>query len=312
VSRVASWTRARAFELAVHSGWEPLDLSLGVPAEASPEIARLSETSDRALAAAYPPSAGIPELRGAAVGYMRRRFDIDVPVVAVAACAGAKEFISTTPSLLRAARGARATGRDVGLIPALGYAPYEFGTRLAGLRVERVPTDGAHQVVLERIPHRLSARALYMWINSPGNPTGAVQCRMAEIVQWGRQHGVVILSDEAYAELTWKGTPRTALARGLDNVLAVHSMSKRSNAPGLRVGFYAGDPELVGELRRLRGEAGLTPAEGSQRTAVRLLTDDIHAAELQTRTAGRVVRRALCSPGRRDVPVGGDAWRRRR
>ncbi len=275
-------------KLAAASGREPLDLSLGVPAEPAPEISRARGSDGRTAPSSYPPSAGRPELRAAIVEYLARRFRVEVPASAVAACAGGKEFISTVPSLLRLAQPDRAVGRDTALIPALGYPPYEFGARLAGLKVERVPADTEHQMVLDRIPDRLAARALYLWVNSPANPTGAIEHRMAKIVSWGRERGITILSDEAYAELIWNGVPQTALATGLDNVLAVHSVSKRSNAPGLRVGFYAGDPLLVSELLRLRRATGLIAAEESQLAAVRLLGDDAHAADLHARTAGRV------------------------
>ncbi|MER5648737.1 pyridoxal phosphate-dependent aminotransferase [Streptosporangium sp. NPDC002524] len=281
------WSRERAWELAAASGWPPLDLSLGVPAEPAPAISSPGPRESRAPAA-YPPSAGTGSLRTAAAGYLERRFGVTVPASAVAACAGAKEFISTVPSLLRLARRDRSPRRDVALIPALGYPPYAFGARLAGLDVHRVPVDAAGRMDLGRVPDHLAARALYLWVNSPANPAGTVEPRPDEIVGWGREHGVVVLSDEVYAELTWDGAPRTALAAGLDGVLAVHGVAKRSNAPGLRVGFYAGDPALVSELLPSRRDAGLIAAGDSQRAAADLLGDDAHAAGLRARTAHRL------------------------
>jgi aspartate/methionine/tyrosine aminotransferase len=282
------WSRDRALEIAEASGWQPLDLSLGIPAEPPPELSwpggGRTTVDSRAR---YPLSAGSLDLRTAAADYLARRFRVTVPVSAVAACAGAKEFIFTVPSFLRASCGKDAAERDLALIPALGYPPYEFGARLAGLTVERVPVDAEWRMDLGKIPDRVAARALYMWVNSPANPTGVVERRLGEVVQWGRERGVLILSDEAYAELTWRGRPGTALAAGLDGVLVVHSVSKRSNAPGLRVGFYAGDPALVAGLLRSRRMAGLIAAEESQRAAA-VLSDDGHAAELQARTAARL------------------------
>ncbi|GAA4183138.1 succinyldiaminopimelate transaminase [Streptosporangium oxazolinicum] len=288
MSGTGVWARERAWELAASSGWRPLDLSLGVPAEPAPAISHAGPHENRAPAA-YPPSAGTESLRVAAAGYLARRFDVTVPVSAVAACAGAKEFVSTVPSLLRSARRDRSPDRDVALIPALGYPPYEFGARLAGLTVHRVPVDAAHRMDLGRVPDHVAARALYLWVNNPANPTGAVEPRPAEVVEWGREHDVVILSDEVYAETTWDGAPRTALSAGLDGVLAVHGVAKRSNAPELRVGFYAGDPALVSELLPLRRDAGLIAAGDSQRAAAGLLDDDAHAAGLRARTARRLL-----------------------
>lgn len=288
MSGLGSWDRERALRLAAASRWEPLDLSLGVPAEPPPEISRAGAGDRHPTLASYPLSVGSRQLRAAIVEYLARRFRVTVPISAVAACAGGKEFISTVPSLLRISRPDLTGRRDTALIPALGYPPYEFGARLAGLAVERMPVDAAHRIDVSQIPDRLAERVLYMWVNSPANPTGAVEPDLAGIVRWGRARGVVVLSDEAYAELTWRGVPRTALAAGLDGVLSVHSLSKRSNAPGLRVGFYAGDPGLVAGLRDLRRAAGLIAAEDSQRAATHLLGDDTHVAELQARTARRV------------------------
>ena len=83
-----------------------------------------------------------------------------------------------------------------------------------------------------------------MWVNSPGNPAGGLD-DLAAVAAWGMAHDVPVLSDECYAEFTWEGAPHTILEHGLDGLLAVHSLSKRSNLAGARVGFYAGDPDLV-------------------------------------------------------------------
>ena len=98
-----------------------------------------------------------------------------------------------------------------------------------------------------------------LWVNSPSNPTGALD-DLAAAAAWGRARGVLVASDECYAEFTWAGRPRTILESGPEGVLAVHSVSKRSNLAGARVGFYAGDPDLVGYLRSVRQHAGLMVA----------------------------------------------------
>lgn len=276
------WSRARALELAASSGREPVDLSLGVRVTEPPGLAFTADADDVDLTR-YPLSVGNARLRAASAAYLVRRFGVDVPTAGVAACAGAKEFISTVPTLLRQALPRVAAGRDVALIPALGYPPYDFGARLAGLRVRRVPVDERMRVDVSAIPEETASRALYLWLNSPANPTGHVETDTAHIVAWARERGVLVLSDEAYAELTWDGPPRTVLSDGLDGVIAVHSVSKRSNTPGLRVGFFAGDADLVGKLVPLRRSAGLIAAEPSQWLAARLLDDDCHALELRER-----------------------------
>ena len=99
-------------------------------------------------------------------------------------------------------------------------------------------------------------RALLLWVNSPNNPTGALD-DLDAAAAWGRAHGVPVFSDECYVEFTWAGRPRTILEGGSDGVVAVHSLSKRSNLAGLRVGFYAGDAELVTYLQEVRKHVGM-------------------------------------------------------
>src|SRR6185295_19284868 len=97
-----------------------------------------------------------------------------------------------------------------------------------------------------------AARALMLWCNDPANPTGvgASAAGLADTVAWARRHGIVVASDECYAEFTFdeRGSPAppvTALAGEHDGVLAIHSLSKRSNMAGFRIGFVAGDRDLV-------------------------------------------------------------------
>ncbi|SFW86545.1 pyridoxal phosphate-dependent aminotransferase [Amycolatopsis australiensis] len=278
----AGWTRERAIEIAVAAGHAPLDLSLGVPGEPPPTWCRAPVSR---VAAAYPASRGTLPLRVAAAGYLARRYGITISADAVAASTGSKEFISTAPLFLREVLGP--TTRDTVLIPALGYPPYEVGARLAGLRVHRIPTDEQFRMRLDRLPDTVAERALCLWVNSPANPTGVVT-ELGRIVRWARERGVLVLSDEAYAETTWCDVPRTALEHGCDGVLAVQSMSKRSNAPGLRVGFYAGDPAVVAGLVTHRRAAGFMASSDSQAQAAMLLDDDAHAQALREMNKYRI------------------------
>ncbi|MEU2309405.1 aminotransferase class I/II-fold pyridoxal phosphate-dependent enzyme [Streptomyces misionensis] len=315
MSRNKPWRREEALALAVRAGREPLDLSLGVPADPAARIPRLApgrsqDGAFRAEPAEYPPSAGTAGLREAAARHMLRRYRVVAPPEAVAACVGSKEFISTLPLFLRDMRRPRSKGvteRDTVLIPALGYPAYEIGARLAGLRAHRVPVDEAFRMRLDLLPQQEAVRALCLWVNSPANPTGVVE-PLGPVADWGRAHGVVVASDEAYAEATWCHEPRTILSHGLDGVLAVHSTSKRSNSPGLRVGFYSGDPSLVAGLAWRRREAGLMAAAASQETARALLDDDGHAEEQRTRNARRVADLVECLNAYRlqcTAPAGG-------
>src|SRR5690606_11136020 len=121
----------------------------------------------------------------------------------------------------------RTPERDTVVHPAIAYPTYAMGARLAGSRPVAVPPTPPGALDLDAIDPADADRALCIWSNSPANPTGALYVLDA-VAAWGRSRGVPVLSDECYAELTWDGPPRTVLSSGLDGVLAVQSLSKRS------------------------------------------------------------------------------------
>jgi aspartate/methionine/tyrosine aminotransferase len=237
----------------------------------------------------YPPSAGTPAYREAAAAWLGRRFGVAVAPSQVAACVGTKELVGSLPHLLRL----RDPGRDTVLYPAVSYPTYEMGARLAGCRAVPVPLDGGWQLRLDAIEEADARRALLLWVNSPGNPTSSVADaqRFRAIAAWARDRGVVVASDECYAEFAPE--PATILSAGADGVLAVHSLSKRSNLAGARAGFYAGDAALVTYLLETRKHAGLMVPTAVQAAAVAALADDAHVAEQRARYAER---RALVEP----------------
>ncbi|MFJ4770781.1 aminotransferase class I/II-fold pyridoxal phosphate-dependent enzyme [Streptomyces uncialis] len=296
-------TREHLLAVARNGGREPLDLSLGVACDAAPD--RCAADREERGEPGYPKSAGSDALRAAAADSLRRRFRVSLPADSVAACVGSKEFIASAALFLRRDVGAGA--RDTVLIPSLCYPTYAVGAELAGLRAVRVPLDENLRMRLDRVPTTDVRRALCLWVNSPANPTGVVE-PLAAVAQWGRTHGVLVLSDEAYAGQTWRHRPATVLSSGVDGVLAVHSLSKSSHAPALRVGFYAGDPRLVRILADRRRDAGLMAATLAQTAAARLLSDDHHVIRQHRRTRHRLFSlvRLLNGTGLRcDPPEGG-------
>ncbi len=274
-----------------------IDCSVGTPVDPMPELAVRALTASAAAATGYPPSVGTPELREAAAGWIERRFGVTVATDAVIACVGSKELVVSLPHLLRL----RDPARDTVLHPAVAYPSYEMGAQLARCRAVPVPVDAGWYPDLARVPESDAARALVLWLNEPSNPTGATAGaeRVRDIVEWARARGIVVASDECYAEFTYGGdgepaAPATVLASGLGGVLAVHSLSKRSNMAGLRAGFVAGDGELVSYLGELRKHAGLMVPTPVQAAAAAALADDDHVDEQRARYAER---RALMIPG---------------
>ncbi len=187
----------------------------------------------------------------------------DVPLDAIAVCVGTKELVAGVPAWCRL----RDPGRDTVLYPTVAYPTYAMGALLAGLRAVPVPVDEAWRLDLGAVDPADAARALLLWVNTPGNPAGGLD-DLAEAARWGRERGILVFSDECYVDYTWDGPPRTVLGHGhgpdgLGGVVAVHSLSKRSNMAGMRVGWYSGDRELVAYLREVRKHAGfMVPGPG--------------------------------------------------
>ncbi len=263
-----------------------VDLSIGTPCDPPPTVvleALATSDSERG----YPPSIGTPALRNAIRAWIDRRFGIDVPAAQIAACVGTKEFVATTPHYLRL----RTPSRDTVLYPAVAYPTYEMGAVLAGCRPVAVPMAAGGGLDLWAIDPADAARALMLWVNSPSNPTGALD-DLDAAAAWGRRHGVPVFSDECYVEFTWDGPARTILEGGLDGVVAVHSLSKRSNLAGLRVGFYAGDAELVDYLKEVRKHVGMLVPGPAQAAGAAALADDRHVTEQRDRYRRRLERTA--------------------
>jgi len=246
-----------------------IDCSIGTPVDAPPE-AVLEELARSVGARGYPTSAGSLAYRQSAASWLERRFGVGVDAEDVAACVGTKEFVASLAGYLHL----RSPERDTVLYPSISYPTYAMGATLAGLRAVAVPVV-AGQLDLDSIAPADRDRALVLWANSPSNPTGALD-DLGRIAAWGRTHGVLVASDECYADFTWAGRPRSMLEHGAAGVLVVHSISKRSNLAGLRAGFYTGDPETVSFLRLVRQHAGLMVAGPVQAAVAVAYGDDEH------------------------------------
>jgi aspartate/methionine/tyrosine aminotransferase len=233
----------------------------------------------------YPPSIGTDTLRQAIRSWLDRRFDLDVPLAQIAACIGTKEFVATTPQYLHL----RTPSRDTVLYPAVAYPTYEMGATLAGLRGVPVACRPDGALDFDSIDAADAARALMLWVNSPSNPTGALT-DLGLAAEWGRANAVPVFSDECYVEFTWDGPASTILHHGLDGVVAVHSLSKRSNLAGVRVGFYAGDAELVNYLKEVRKHVGMLVPGPAQAAGAVALADDAHVLVQRDRYRRRLER----------------------
>jgi succinyldiaminopimelate transaminase len=264
--------RARAHEDGV------VDLSVGTPVDPTPDVVQKA-LADAADSPGYPLTVGRLDARQAAVDWLSRRFGVTgLGTDAVLPVIGSKELIASMPTHLGLGVG------DLVVYPELAYPTYEVGARLAGART--VATDALTSVGPERVS--------LVWVNSPSNPTGRVLPveHLRKVVAWCRERGALLVSDECYLECAWETTPVSVLHPDVcdgdhTGILAVHSLSKRSNMAGHRVAFVAGDRDVVGELLAVRKNLGLQ-MPGPQQVAMRAaLDDDAHVAEQHARYARR-------------------------
>ena len=267
-----------------------VDLSIGSPVDPVPDLVKRA-LADAADAPSYPTTLGTPSARQSAVDWLARRLDVPGvdPLTGILPVIGTKELIMLLPTLLGIGAG------DTVLIPDLAYPTYEAGAALA--RATSVPVAD---------PTQYDGPVRVAYLNSPRNPSGEITSaeELRAAVEWARANDVLLVSDECYAEFGWDATPVSVLhpdVRGgsFDNLLAVHSLSKRSNLAGYRAGFVAGDESVVTELLAVRKHAGLMVPSPIQAAMAAAFADDAHVDEQRERYIRRrsVLRDALTEAG---------------
>lgn len=242
-----------------------VDLSIGTPVDKTPEVIQ------QALAAAtnapgYPTAAGSIELRQAWADWANSNAGANINVNEVSPTIGSKEIVAWLATIL----GLNETA--VVAIPELAYPTYAVGAMMA--RAKFVTYTDAQSI---------PATANLIWVNSPSNPTGGVLdvAQMSPIVARGRQIGAPVVSDECYFELGWTATPVSILDTRVcgdsnQGVLAVHSLSKRSNLAGYRSGSIMGDESLIASIIGARKHAGMLLASPIQSATIAALGDREH------------------------------------
>lgn len=241
-------------------GLAPLDLSLGEPQHAPPAL--LAESLARSVAGwrGYPPIAGAPVWKQAVGRWLCRRYGLDSGMIDPAfllPASGTREVLYALGQLLLPGTD----GSDLVLIPDPAYLPYVGAAVMNGARPWPVRGGFAD------VPADIWAQARVVYACSPSNPQGTIMGLddWTGLIETARRHGAVVVADECYSEIYDDAAPVGALQAcqhlggSLDNVLVVNSLSKRSNAAGLRSGFVTGDPKLVGAFARMRayGAAGM-------------------------------------------------------
>ncbi len=262
------------------AGKRLFDFGLGDPREPTPGFLRDALRAAVPDVSQYPSAAGTPALRRACAGYLERRFGVKAdPERQIVPATGAKETIFHLP-LAFAGGDPR---RTKVVMPDPGYPTYEVGARFAGLEPVKVPLTAARRFLLEPedVGDEVLSRTLVFWVSYPHNPTGATAPRdyLARVGAAALRHGFVVASDECYADLYFGERPLSMLEVQVENVVAVHSCSKRSGMTGYRSGFTAGDPDLIAVLKRVRSHPGVASPDFVSAAAAAAWSDDAHAAE---------------------------------
>lgn len=234
-------------------------------------------------------------MREAAASWLARDHGVEVSPDAVLPVLGTKELVAWLPTLLHCGPG------DAVVHPDLAYPTYDIGARLAGARPVRAgdlaAQDREGRDLERRDTARETVRVRLAWLNSPANPTGEVLSASAlrDAIADARERGAILASDECYIGLAWEAKPLSVLHPSVcggshDGLLAVHSLSKRSNLAGYRAGFVTGDPALVAALLEVRKHAGMIVPGPVQAAMTAALNDDGHALAQRARYAARRAR----------------------
>lgn len=266
-----------------------VDLSVGTPVDPTPQLA-IDAVVASANAPGYPTVWGTPQVRQAILDYLARRWhSVELSHEAVYPVIGTKEVVAWLPTLLDLGPG------DIVVYPETAYPTYEVGARLVD--AEPQPCDD---------PARVVGTPKLIWINSPANPHGAILTleQTRAWAEYAQSIGAVLASDECYGEFAWDAEPISVLDPRVNDgnitgLLAVHSLSKRSNVAGYRAGFVAGDPSLVQDLVGLSKHLGMMVPTPIQAAMAALLADHNHVEQQRDRYAARrdLMRGALEAAG---------------
>jgi acetylornithine aminotransferase len=259
-------------------GVASISFGMGDPREETPRFIREALIAALPAVSSYPATNGKAELRAACAAWLARRYGVHVdPELHVLPANGTKEAVYT----MAFAMVSRGSARDTVIIPTPAYPVYESGALFAGAKPYFTPLQSADGWCFnpERVPDEIWRRTALLWLNSPHNPTGSVldDATSARIVALARRHGFWVASDEAYGDLWFEGAaPGTLLSHGLDNLIGLYTLSKRSAMTGYRSGFMAGDPKLIDALKKFRPPVGVATPDFIQDAAIAAWNDDTH------------------------------------
>ncbi len=276
--------RALTKDIQPNPAYKPISLGIGEPKHPTPDLIKQSITDNLAGLASYPATAGDPALRKAIANWVQRRYDLAVdPATQILPVSGSREALFALAQTVIDPTRPNATV----VCPNPFYQIYEGAALLAGAQTAFVNSDPKRNFAADwdSVPEATWAATQLLYVCSPGNPTGAVM----PLAEWERlfalsdKHGFVIASDECYSEIYFRDEPplgsleaATKLGRDFHKLIAFTSLSKRSNVPGMRSGFVAGDAALLKQFLLYRTYHGSAMNPVVQQASIAAWNDEVH------------------------------------
>lgn len=265
-------------------GGEPIAMTIGEPRHAMPDFVGPILAANLSGFGVYPPNDGTPELLSAIAGWIARRYGVTLAKDRLMVLNGTREgLFNACIALCPEGKNGK---RPVVLMPNPFYQVYAVAALAVGAEPVYVPATAATGFLPDygSLPQDILDRTALAYICSPANPQGAVASAdyLADLLTLAETHDFRILADECYSEI-WRETPppgllQVAAGQGADpeRALVFHSLSKRSNLPGLRSGFVAAGPQSMARIRQLRSFAGAPLPLPLQRVAEAAWADEDH------------------------------------
>ena len=258
-------------------GIEPIDFGVGDPTVPPPELACRAAIDgiEKHKTAGYPSYIGMAAYRKAIADWTMRRHGVELdPETEITSTIGAKESVFNFAE-------AFVDPGDLVIVPTPGYPPYTRGTTFAEGRVYYVPIlpENDFLVDLDAIPADVARSARLMWVNYPNSPSGAVAPRpyLQAVADFGREHDIIIASDEAYSEIYYTDEPPAGMLEvAREGVIVFQSLSKRSAMTGWRVGWVAGDERIVATFKKVKTNIDSGTPNFIQEAAIAALGDEEH------------------------------------
>ncbi len=265
-------------------GGEPIAMTIGEPRHPMPDFVGRILAENLAGFGVYPPNDGTPELLAAISGWIARRYGVAVAENRLMVLNGTREGLFN--ALIALCPEQKRGQRPAVLVPNPFYQVYAVAALTVGAEPVYVPATAATGFLPDyaSLPAEVLDRVAVAYICSPSNPQGAVASRdyLADLLALAEKHDFTVFADECYSEI-WRDAPppgllQVAQATGADpeRVVVFHSLSKRSNLPGLRSGFVAAGPAGMERIRKLRAFAGAPLPLPLQRVAEACWQDDAH------------------------------------